>query len=134
MQNSEQSSILVLFLLMLACAIQYGCASSGGATTSTPTETDIPYVSMLDRLRKVPNLMITGTQDNPIILIRGNRSMEGENEPLFEVDGTIVGNGYDSIRSVDVNEVESIRVLPPSQAGLYGSRGGNGVIKIQTKH
>ena len=59
--------------------------------------------------------------------------MESSNEPLFEVDGTIVGTGYSSIRSVDVNQVQSIRVVTPAQAGLYGSRGANGVVKIKTK-
>ena len=48
-------------------------------------------------------------------------------------DGTPLGYGYANARSIDVNEVHSIRVLSASQAGLYGSRGANGVIQIKTK-
>ena len=127
MKTEKLYTILVLLLICMASGIQYNCSStSTSATMSTPPQPDIPYTSLLDRLRKVPGLTISGTEYNPTIRIRGNRSIEGNNEPLFEVDGTIVGNGYDSVRAIDVNQVESIRVLPAAQAGRYGSRGGNG--------
>ena len=133
MKTGKPYIILVLLFLLVASALQNSCSSSNQATNTTPTETDIPYVTMLDRLRRVPGLAITGPDYNPVVLIRGNRSIEGNNEPLFEVDGTVVGTGYSSIRSIDVNQVQSIRVVTPAQAGLYGSRGANGVVKIKTK-
>jgi outer membrane cobalamin receptor len=134
MKTAKSYPIKLFVLMLLVSGVQYSCSSSKpAATTNIPTETDIPYTSMLDRLRRVPRLAITGPDYDPTILIRGSRSMESSNEPLFEIDGTIVGTGYSSIRSVDVNQVESIRVVTPAQAGLYGSRGANGVVKINTK-
>lgn len=88
------------------------------------------------------------------ILIRGVRSINGENQPLFVVDGvpmdnsnftsnTIVndqargGGGYDygnAIQDLNPNDIENISVLKgQAAAALYGSRGMNGVIMITTK-
>ena len=121
-------------LIVLMVIIQLGCSSSNNATSTQAVHpNDIPYTSLIDMLRKEPQLTISGPDSNPTIRIRGSRTIEGNNEPLFELDGVILGNGYSSARSVDVNDVASIRVLPASQAGLYGSRGANGVIKIQSK-
>ncbi len=128
-------SFAVGLLLFISLTI-YNCSSSGPANAQPSTEqqeVEIPYVNLIDRLRKEPQLSITGPDYNPIILIRGQRSIEGNNEPLFVVDGTPLGYGYNSVTTVDVNLVKSIRVLPASQAGLYGSRGGNGVVQIFTK-
>jgi TonB-dependent SusC/RagA subfamily outer membrane receptor len=75
-----------------------------------------------------------GILENGIeIRIRGSRSLVGNNEPLFVLDGAPVGSGYNSASSVDVNMVQSIRVLPGGQAAIYGARGANGVILITTK-
>lgn len=84
------------------------------------------------------------------ILIRGVRSINGENQPLFVVDGVPMdnsnfttnnqrrgGGGYDygnSIQDINPDDVESISVLKgQAAAALYGSRGMNGVIMITTK-
>lgn len=131
--------IFIVALLLFSSLAMYNCSSSGPAaayhsqSATTPQEVDVPYVSLIDRLRKETQLYITGPDSNPTILIRGKRSIEGNNEPLFVIDGTPLGYGYNSVSSVDVNQVKSIRVLPASQAGLYGSRGGNGVVQIFTK-
>jgi outer membrane cobalamin receptor len=119
-------------LVFMVFGALYSCTSTGSAS-ATPSKEDIPYTSLLDRLRREPQLTISGSDLNPIIRIRGSRSIEGNNEPLFVLDGTPLGYGYANARSIDVNEVHSIRVLSASQAGLYGSRGANGVIQIKTK-
>lgn len=78
--------------------------------------------------------MISGPASNPEIRVRGGgRSISGSNEPLFVLDGNPVGNGYNNVRSIDVNNVQSISVLSPASAGKYGARGGMGVIEIRTK-
>ncbi|MFS4457247.1 TonB-dependent receptor plug domain-containing protein [Maribacter sp. 2304DJ31-5] len=51
------------------------------------------------------------------------------NEPLYEVDGSIVS----SIASIPPNRVKSIQILKSVNSTLYGIRGGNGVIKIKLK-
>lgn len=113
--------------------VPYGCGTSSKGMASEAGKDRI-YNTLLDRLRAQPELTISGSENDPTIRIRGNTSIQGDNEPLFVVNGNPVGNGYTSISySVDVNNVESIRVLTRSQAGLYGARGANGVVVIKTK-
>lgn len=77
------------------------------------------------------------------IVIRGNKSLTGNNQPLFVVDGMPIDNtpgddgnlDYGS-GAADINpaDIESMEVLKgPNAAALYGSRGQNGVILITTK-
>lgn len=77
------------------------------------------------------------------IVIRGNKSLTGNNQPLFVVDGMPIENtpGDDGSLdygggAADINpaDIESMEVLKgPNAAALYGSRGQNGVILITTK-
>lgn len=84
------------------------------------------------------------------ILIRGNSSLSGNNQPLFVVDGIPVNNsnynsssqlsgggGYDfgnSASDINPDDIESVSVLKGGSASvLYGSRAANGVILITTK-
>ena len=83
------------------------------------------------------------------IVLRGNSSLSGSNQPLIVVDGVPMdnttgatnndfwnpaadmGNGLSDINPEDI---ESMTVLKgASAAALYGSRAGNGVIQIITK-
>lgn len=125
--------LMIYFLaISFTLMIYQSCSTSQGATSSQRTEK--VYTTLLDRLRDQPELTITGSENSPAIRIRGNTSLVSDNEPLFVVNGNPVGTGYSSVSySVDVNNVESIRVLTRSQAGLYGSRGANGVVLIKTK-
>lgn len=86
------------------------------------------------------------------ITIRGSNSFLGNNQPLFVVDGVPIdnrnfagssqargfgGGSYDygnMAADIDPNNIESMNVLKGAAAtALYGSRGANGVILIQTK-
>lgn len=90
----------------------------------------------------------TGAAGSSRVIIRGNNSLTGGNQPLYVVDGIPISNenngaaslwggndGGDGISSLNADEIESISVLKGgSAAALYGSRGGNGVILITTKN
>jgi TonB-dependent SusC/RagA subfamily outer membrane receptor len=132
--KTSKSWFLVLSLLVMGLVvIQHGCGTPGQATAGKQQNERV-YTTLLDRLRDQSELTITGSENDPVIRIRGNTSLVGDNEPLFVVNGNPMGTGYTSVSySVDVNQVQSIRVLTRSQAGLYGSRGANGVIVITTK-
>lgn len=66
------------------------------------------------------------------IRIRGVGSINASNEPLFVVDGVPYDGNLSSIASSDI---ESITILKDAaSATLYGSRAGNGVVMITTKH
>ncbi|WP_166921123.1 SusC/RagA family TonB-linked outer membrane protein [Flavobacterium poyangense] len=87
------------------------------------------------------------------IVIRGNRSISGDNQPLFVIDGVTLGNtglaavtgsksgryadgvdNGDGLSSLNIDDIENISVLKGGAASaLYGERGANGVIVITTK-
>ncbi|KFF08284.1 SusC/RagA family TonB-linked outer membrane protein [Chryseobacterium luteum] len=69
--------------------------------------------------------------ENPQIKIRGTASINASTNPLIILDG-VPYNG--NINSISQDQVESINVLKDaSSTSLYGSRGANGVILINTK-
>src|SRR4051812_15304904 len=103
---------------------------------------------------KVSGVSITGsgTQGGSSnIVIRGQNSITGNNQPLFIVDGTPISNnensrarhsgdpngGYDfgsGISDLNPDDIATMTVLKgPNAAALYGSRASNGVIVITTK-
>lgn len=66
----------------------------------------------------------------PSILIRGNRSINASNSPLYVVDGI----PREDINDIPVADIESIEVLKDAAStAIYGSRGANGVILVSTK-
>jgi TonB-linked SusC/RagA family outer membrane protein len=70
--------------------------------------------------------------DNQIrIVLRGNRSINGNNQALIVVDGAPLPSG--DISAIDPNTIASYDVLNGGSAGaLYGSEASNGVIVITT--
>ncbi len=68
-----------------------------------------------------------------VIRIRGMSSINGNNKPLFVIDGFIVGTDF-NLSNLNTNDIESIEVLKDaSSLAIYGTRGAAGVILINTK-
>ncbi|RYZ99059.1 MAG: SusC/RagA family TonB-linked outer membrane protein, partial [Sphingobacteriaceae bacterium] len=82
------------------------------------------------------------------VLLRGNKSAQGSNEPLYVINGVPMQNvimgstnqsfnstdGGDGISNLNPDDIESMSVLKgPSAAALYGSQAANGAILITTK-
>lgn len=92
--------------------------------------------NLMDKLAgQVAGLNITSTTaapgDDQTIRIRGENSLSANNSPLIVLDG-IPYNG--SLGDIDPNVIQSLSVLKDaSAAAIYGSRGSNGVILIQSK-
>jgi TonB-linked SusC/RagA family outer membrane protein len=92
--------------------------------------------NLMDKLTgQIPGLNITHTVARPgedqTFRIRGENSLSANNSPLIVLDG-IPYNG--SMTDIDPDVIESLSVLKDaSSAAIYGSRGSNGVILIQTK-
>lgn len=105
---------------------------------------------------RVAGVVITQSASGPgsgsRVVIRGNNSLSGNNQPLYVVDGIPVDNsGFGSsagtgtanynkqdygtgISDINSDDIQSISVLKgPNAAALYGSRAANGVILITTK-
>jgi TonB-dependent starch-binding outer membrane protein SusC len=95
--------------------------------------------SRVDQLMqgKSSGVQITSQNGSPgagtSIRIRGGNSIVGDNEPLWVIDGIIVGQNYD-LNNINANDIKSIDVLKDaSSVAIYGSRGANGVILVTTK-
>ena len=92
--------------------------------------------NLMDRLAgQVPGLSITTGNATPgqdqSIRVRGVNSLSASNEPLIVLDG-IPYSG--SLGDINPDMVASMSVLKDaSAAAIYGARGANGVILIQTK-
>ena len=103
---------------------------------------------------KVAGLQVNTTSSDPgqanSVIIRGISSINGNNQPLYVVDGvplqqtTFTGkreqnsdemaNAVGGISSINPNDIENMTVLKGAAAtALYGSRAANGVIMITTK-
>lgn len=83
---------------------------------------------------KVAGLSITrsgtGVGGASRVLLRGNRSIFGDSQPLYIVDG-VPASG---IANLNPDDIESINVLKgPNAAALYGNRANNGAIILTTK-
>ncbi len=89
----------------------------------------------------------SGVMGSSRIIIRGNGSLNGSNQPLYIIDGIPMDNtnygqtgmwggtdGGDGISSINSEDIESMSVLKGgTAAALYGSRASNGAIVITTK-
>ncbi len=82
------------------------------------------------------------------VLLRGNKSITGNNQPLYVIDGIPMNNANgsqgstlfdtrdagDAISNLNPEDIENISILKgASAAALYGSQAANGVILVTTK-
>lgn len=80
------------------------------------------------------------------IRIRGGNSIQGDNEPLYVIDGipfkndgAIASDGasganFNVLSTLNPSDIESMTILKDaSSTAIYGSRGANGVVIITTK-
>ena len=67
------------------------------------------------------------------IRVRGGNSITGSNEPLFVIDGIVVGTNF-NLNNINPNDIQSLEILKDaSSIAIYGSRGANGVVLVTTK-
>ncbi|MEI3554628.1 MAG: carboxypeptidase-like regulatory domain-containing protein [Alistipes senegalensis] len=91
---------------------------------------------LMDRLvGQVAGLNITTGNEAPgsnqTLLVAGQNSLTASNDPLIVLDGIPYSGG---LADLDPNIIESLSVLKDASANpIYGSRGSNGVILIQTE-
>lgn len=129
------------------------------ASVSTVSSDDLaasPAPTFQEALQgKASGVQITsssGLANSPVsIRIRGTSSVNADSEPLFVVDGVPIStpqqkttggfssnnytaDGTNPLSNISSQDIESVTVLKGPQAtAIYGSRGANGVILIQTK-
>ncbi|WP_020528983.1 SusC/RagA family TonB-linked outer membrane protein [Flexithrix dorotheae] len=128
-------------------ALQYSVTEVGGDKFTEARENNLGN-ALVGRVAGVNvSKPSSGPAGSSRIIIRGNKTLGGQNQPLYVVDGVPIDNsGFgqaglwggsdegDGLTSINPDDIESITVLKGANAAaLYGSRGGNGVINITTK-
>lgn len=89
---------------------------------------------------KIPGMYIRSNDGSPgspmDIRIRGTNSFRLSNDPLWVIDGIPmeqINSANDLTQMINPRDIKSIKVLKGAEATIYGSRGANGVIVIETK-
>lgn len=83
-----------------------------------------------------PGVMVKQNSGSPggavSVRIRGTNSIQGNNEPLYVIDGFPSSSSKPTV--LDNSNIESLEILKDASAvAIYGSRGANGVVLITTK-
>jgi len=114
-------------------AIGYGYVSDEDRTSAvsginTNDATYLKYSNMFDLIRdQFAGVQIT----NGEIIIRGTSSFKSSSAALIVVDGVITDGEY--LNTLSPIQVKSISVIKDGTSAVYGSRGANGVILIETR-
>ncbi|WP_186452335.1 SusC/RagA family TonB-linked outer membrane protein [Chitinophaga polysaccharea] len=138
-----------------AVVIGYGTTSKrfNTGSVSSVKASDIASQPVLDALAalqgRVSGVFVNSSSGLPgsnySVVLRGQSSLSGPNDPLYVIDGVpfyseplnqfTSANGKQSpMASINPADIERIDVLKDADAtSIYGSRGGNGVILITTK-
>lgn len=96
-----------------------------------------PVASVADALAgRVAGVQVLSSDGQPgsgfDIVIRGANSLTQSNSPLFVIDGFPIEDPDPAVLNPD--DIESITILKDaSSTAIYGSRGANGVVIIETK-
>ncbi len=86
------------------------------------------YTDMYELIRgKFSGVQVVGDE----IIIRGNNTLGGSNAALIVVDG--IERDGNILGILPPNTVKSIDILKDGSSAIYGSRGANGVVLIETK-
>ena len=93
------------------------------------------YSNLGDVLRVQGALTVTGVHPNIKVYTRGQSTIKLETQPLYIVDGTVIGNDYArAANAVNPINIASIQVVTDiSRLTLYGTQANHGAIFINTK-
>ena len=92
---------------------------------------DIPpgYSNLLSAMQgRIPGVNISGNR----IIIRGINTIYGSTDPLVLVDD--IPTDVSVLSTIPPQDVDRVEILKGASSSMYGSRGGNGVIAVYTKH
>ena len=136
-------------VVVTALGITRDARSLSYARQSIDTEsmTEARGTSLMDMLSgKSAGMQIIpggGPTASTRVVLRGNNSLTGDNQPLYVVDGVPILNnsGEDGdldygniVNSINPDDIENIEILKGANASaLYGSDAANGVVLITTK-
>ncbi|WP_241910413.1 SusC/RagA family TonB-linked outer membrane protein [Pseudotamlana carrageenivorans] len=112
---------------------------TGSVSSVSSEDVNVNPVSRVDQALqgRAAGVQVTQTSGAPgaasVIRVRGGNSITGSNEPLWVIDGIVVGINF-NLNNINSNDIKSIEILKDaSSIAIYGSRGANGVILVTTK-
>jgi len=110
-----------------------GSISSIDEEVITQLPVNSPDLLLRGQVAGVNVRMTTAEPGAPVtIRIRGTGSITSSNDPLYVIDGIPIGTG--GLQTINPNDVVSVDVLKDASAtAIYGARGANGVIIINTR-
>jgi TonB-dependent SusC/RagA subfamily outer membrane receptor len=113
-------------------AIGYGYVSEEDISIAVSgLETNASSFERYNTIYDLIRGQLSGVQiTNGEIIIRGAKSFQGSSAALIVVDGVIVDSDF--LNSISPIEVKSIDAIKDGGSAIYGSRGANGVILIET--
>lgn len=129
----------VSVVVLAACASGTGGSGGGSATGSVITARDLDGTTWTTAYQVLQNNHSLRVTDQGVFLRnRGPLTINASNQDLsmlLVLDGTQIHQGVpDILRSIDVHQIGTIRILTGGEAGgRYGSDGGSGVLIIQTR-
>lgn len=110
--------------------------STTSSSTVTPSDSESNSASSLADLLQgqTAGVQVSSRPGGIRVQIRGINSFSSDQTPLYVVDGTPIRPSSDGSIPVPPHEIASITVHKDAGAtSIYGSRGANGVIVIETK-
>ena len=111
---------------------------TGSVASISGDETRTQHMMRVEELlQRLPGVSVTPHGDGSFsVVIRGASAMSayGRTDPLFVIDGMPAADGTTVLNSLSPQDIERIDVLKDAEASIYGSRSGNGVILIRTRH
>lgn len=132
---------LMLFLLVTIGLSSCGTSSkmsdraSKDPTLVKPADNQSLNETWSSLLSRVVGVEVRGVEPNLSLRVRGDRSIELSNEPLYVLDGVRLGQEFSRLAGAILpKDVASIRVVKGSSATtMYGDSSGNGVIVVTSR-
>jgi len=151
-KNLNEAVVTALGIRRSAKSLTYSTQQISGSELSV-VKTDNLMNSLNGKIAGVTIApSASGIGGSTRVVLRGNRSTSGNNQPLYVIDGVPMSNdgnpsgqpgantyggnpeGGDGISNLNPEDIESMTVLKGASASaLYGSQAANGVIVINTK-
>lgn len=145
-----------IILILLAVVMYHGVSAQNVVTDSLGFD-KAAALSPAELLKgKMSGVRVSSSDGkclSPLsVSIRGVNTLRGDNSPLYVIDGTLVNasilqnrnafwcfenspatDAFNNLFNLSAYDIESIEVIKDmSAAAIYGSKGANGVVKINT--
>ena len=126
---------LIALTILFGCSYLLSCSVTQTKSTNLNEELNDKnraVIPLAERIRKLPGIKFYNGV--PVVTTSANSFSNSNPEPLYVLNGQVIGNSYTSILElIDSNNVASVKLIKGTEASFYGTQGANGVIFIKTR-